>query len=521
MRSICVALVLFVVCMCSPAGAQDVAVPYQPPAFLSEPPSLPDGWDARGVWRLELREALRVSVKNNLGIVLQREALRGAEAGVRVARGAFEPRVSASYFHSDVDVLPQSSVEGGAGDILTLVDDGWNLTLAERLPTGTSLEVGFTSGRARSTLGTAVQPINYRSVLSIDINQPLLRGFSSDLDMPRVEILRAELSSARAQGELTAQLMEVVQRTETAYWDVVQALRGYRVQLNSLELARTQMELTRRQITDGLLAPSDLIGAESTLAQRQLQLVQSEVDIERAWDRLRAELNLPRPDWRRAIVPVDAPAFDPTPVRDEEALRAALHNRPEIRQQAIDIERAILDLRQAENERLPQIDLGLRYQVVGQDDRYGGALEQVGGLEAPGWQVMVSLSWTPMMMASRAAVEQQRAGERSAVARRDAVVLDLYRAVREAVRNLDSAARQVQAAARFRELAERSLDAEQRKFMNGTSSNFLVAERQEEVARAQLEELSALLGHQKAALALERETGRVLDARGIAVVGSR
>ena len=514
MRTACVALALSSIVFAAPAGAQEQ---YRPPAFLAEPPELPDGWAARGVWKLELREALRVSVKNNLGIVLSREAVVGAQAGERIAHGAFEPRLTASYFHSDVDVLPSSSVEGGAGDILTLVDDGWNVGVAERFPTGTQLELGFTNGRSRSTLGTALQPINYRSVVTVDVTQPLLRGFSLDLDMPRVEILRAELSTARAHGELMAQLMEVVQRTETAYWDSVQAMRGYRVQRDSLELARQQMELTKRQIADGLLAPSDLIGAESTLAQRELQLVQAEANIERAWDVLRAELNLPRDDWRRAIVPVDAPAFDPAPVSDEEALRAALRNRPEIRQQNLDIERAILDLRQSENERLPQIDLGLRYQVTGQDDRYGGALDQVGGLEAPGWQVMVSLSWTPMMQASRAAVDLSRSGQRSAEVRRDQVVLDLYRAVREAVRNLDSAARQVQAAGRFRELAERSLDAEQRKFMNGTSSNFLVAERQEEVARAQLEELGALLGHQKASLALERETGRVLDARGIAV----
>ena len=158
MRSPCVALVA-IVCLCEPAAAQEAASPtYQPPAFLREPPGLPDGWDARGVWRLELREALRVSVKNNLGIVLQREALRGAEAGERLARGAFEPRVTASYFHSDVDVLPQSSVEGSAGDILTLVDDGWNLTVAERLPTGTQLEVGTRwSGRTTATAARSIR----------------------------------------------------------------------------------------------------------------------------------------------------------------------------------------------------------------------------------------------------------------------------------------------------------------------------------------------------------------------------
>lgn len=53
--------------------------------------------------------------------------------------------------------------------------------------------------------------------------------------------------------------------------------------------------------------------------------------------------------------------------------------------------------------------------------------------------------------------------------------------------------------------------------MTGISSNFLVAQRQEEVARAQLEELGALLGHQKAALDLDRQTGGLLEARGIAL----
>src|SRR5262245_12753935 len=114
MRLVCVATALSSIVLAAPAGAQEQ--PYRPPAFLAEPPDLPDGWSARGVWKLELREALRVSVKNNLGIVLSREAVVGAEAGERLARGAFEPRLTASYFHSDVDVLPSSSVEGGAGD---------------------------------------------------------------------------------------------------------------------------------------------------------------------------------------------------------------------------------------------------------------------------------------------------------------------------------------------------------------------------------------------------------------------
>jgi outer membrane protein TolC len=91
----------------------------------------------------------------------------------------------------------------------------------------------------------------------------------------------------------------------------------------------------------------------------------------------------------------------------------------------------------------------------------------------------------------------------------------MWSAVRDAVRTQHSAALQVTAAARFRELATRSLDAEQRKFRNGSSSNFFIAQRQQELASAQLSELSAVLAHKKATAALLRATGRLLDERHI------
>lgn len=488
---------------------------YQTADFISEPPKLPEGWQSRGVWRLDLQEALRRTAENNLGIVLQRESLTIAKAGVDLAHSAYEPEITARYSHSEVDVVPQSSVEGEAGEILTFKDDGWSATISELFPTGTRLSAWFRNGRSRSNVGTAVQPLNYRSTAGVEVSQPLLRGFSTDLDIPRIEILRARLSSQAARDELAVQMTEVLQRTEIAYWDVVQALQRYQVQNNSLELARAQMLLTKRQIDDGILAPADLINAESTLAQRQLQLVEAEAEIERSWDALRRELNLPRGQWDKAIVPVAIPRFEPVSVSTEEALRLALANRPEIHQQDLDIERAVLDLRQAENDRLPQVDLGFSYETVGQDDEYSGALDQLAGLEAPGWTAMVTLSWTPLQRRSRAAVAIQKANQRIAQTRKQQRVLDLYRSVRDAVRNLESAARQVQAAGKFRDLAEKSLDAEQRRFLSGISSNFLVAERQAELAQAQLAELAALLAHQKARLALDRETGRLLETRHI------
>src|SRR5262249_59915921 len=128
----------------------------------------------------------------------------------------------------------------------------------------------------------------------LSLTQPLLRGFSTDLVVPRIDVLRAEIASEREHAQLAVAAADVVERTEDAYWDVVQTLYRYQVQLRSRQRAEDQLALTHRQIDAGLLPPSDLLSAEGTPAQRKLDLLQPEQDIETVTDRLPAVLNLPR-----------------------------------------------------------------------------------------------------------------------------------------------------------------------------------------------------------------------------------
>ena len=95
--------------------------------------------------------------------------------------------------------------------------------------------------------------------------------------------------------------------------------------------------------------------------------------------------------------------------------------------------------------------------------------------------------------------------------------VNLYTELRNDLRNLDFAARQVRAAAKFRDLAQRALDAEQRKFLNGNnmSNNILVALKQDQLATAQLAELRRSSRHHKASTAIDAAMGVLLDQRGI------
>ncbi len=493
----------------------DEAAPYAVPDFLAVTPPLPAGSDASHAMRLDLAEALRIAVHHNLDIALERKSVTIAELNVVAAEGAFEPTVTASYGHTNVERPPQTVQEGEPGTVFSDRGDSWFVELAQRFTTGTLVDIAWSNGRDKSTAGTAVQPLNYRSFLSARVTQPVLRGFSTDLDVPRASILQAHIASARERGQLAIAMTELVERTELAYWAVLQALFQYDLAVRSAKLADDQMALTKRQIDAGTMPPSDLISAETTVAEHKLGLVTAEAAIQTSSDQLRAVLNLPREDWSRPIVPTDVPTFAPAPTSADDAFAAALKARPELAQLDLDLQSAQLAIRTAENAQLPQLDLGLEGDLTGQDDHYGGALSQVGGLDQRGWSILVNFSWTPLQRATRAATAIAHVRHDVTIAQRAQTVQRVWLEVRDAVRTQDNAERQLVAAAHFRELADKALELEQRKFLNGTSQNLFVAQRQEALANARLAELSALLGHRRATTSLLRASGKLLAARRI------
>jgi outer membrane protein TolC len=185
------------------------------------------------------------------------------------------------------------------------------------------------------------------------------------------------------------------------------------------------------------------------------------------------------------------------------------------------MDRAGLDLRVAKNNRLPQLDLSFSYGLVGQESQYADTVDQLFSNDSRSWSVFLNMSWTPLGRQARAQIAQSKLARVSAQSRLERTQLQIYRDVRRAVRDLDTAARQLRAAAKFRDLASRALDVEQRKFLSGTSSNFLVTQRQNALRQAQQSELQALIRHRQAITSLQRTTGTLLDDRKIEVTVRR
>ena len=490
---------------------------YEPTEFMRERPALPESLAHPAPRQLSVREAVQLAVQNNLSVELVRQELAISRQGIPLAKGRFEPTVTALFRHTDSASPPSTLQEGMSGQVLDTQVNDLSLGYRQQLSLGTILGFDFSNSRSESNVGSAVGPLLYSTSLNLRLVQPLLRGFGFDLDVPYADVLRAELSSEGARQAVVGVVMSTVRQAELEYWDLVFALKSHQVQQKSLELARQQVSLTQRQIEAGIRPPSDLINAEGTLAQRELRLVQAENTILGVSDQLRHLLNMPRAEWAVPILPVDAPQLRVVSVTLEDAYARALSNRPELAQGRVAVKRAALDTRVGENERLPRLDAELTYGLIGQDPSYGGAIDQLSSGDARTYGAGLSLSWEPLNRAASAQLETFRITERAERTALEQRELDLQLELRGALRALETALRSVSAAAKVRQLAERSLDAEQRKFEtgDGTSSSFFIAERQDALAQAQLDELSALIQHEKARTALSAAMGVLLEERGI------
>ena len=498
---------------------------YRVPDELTQQPLLPEAMQARPARILSLSEAIQLAVSQNLGITLYREQYVAARRQIDVQWGrSFEPVVRATYSATETTTPPTLSLlqNGDRALVLNTQGGSWAAGVTQTLETATQLTVGYSSLRQLTRPGQSA-PLVYNAGLNFTLTQPLLRGFAFDMAVPRQDVLRARFDSDRAGQDARAALIAAVKSTDDAYWDLVQALKSYSIQHDSLRLADEQLALTQRQIDAGILAPSDLITVESTQAQRAYSLLQAESQVGTASDVLRTVLNMPQGDWERPLLPVDPPQFVERTMDLDTICAVALTNRPEVAQARIDVDKAALNVRVAKVDRLPQLDAVFNYGLAGQGITYADAANQVFGTNLPAWTATLNFSWSPLMKASQSNVDSLRATESAKHTQLEQVRVSLYAELRNDLRNLDFAARQVRAAAKFRDLAQRALDAEQRKFLNGNnmSNNILVALKQDQLAQAQLAELAAIIAHHKASTAIDAAMGVLLDQRGIDLKAGR
>ena len=482
--------------------------------------------------KLSLKDAIALALEHNINVEVSRLGLAGAEQGFLATTGVFDFLLNSDAGGSYSETPATNQLVGAA----VAVQRGrrFDLYLSKAIPTGGSFAIGWAN--TRSSTNSTFYFLNpaYDSGLTFSISQSLLRGFGTDVTRAPIEVARRSREISRVQFEQV--VIATVQAVDSAYWNLIYAIDNLKVKQHSLKLAQDLLDQTRTRVRIGTSAPIDIVQSEATVASRELDIIVAENQLENAADLLKDLMGFENPqDWNSRVVPTDALEVTTTTAELEQSIAEALQRRPDLRQRELETEIDQINVLTARNAVLPQLNLGLNYGLTGVGGTqtivdpetgevietipggWNDALTQIWNRDYNQWSAGITFSYPLGNTTARATLAQQRFALSASKQNTALAQQRIIGEVRIAVRGLEASAKAISAAVKSRELAERNLDAEQKKYLNGMSTAFQVVKIQDDLASAQASELQARVYYRQAEAVYRTAVGSLLDSTGVAI----
>jgi outer membrane protein len=510
----------------APAAAQ---APPAASATATQQFTTPQG----GTLSLSLDEAVARALENNADIAVERFNPELSAQDVRGAEGYYDPFLFATLTKSSTDTKGTNLFSGGA--TVNTKTGLWNFGVQQEIQTGASLSVGFNNNkRDTNNAFSTFNPV-FNSSLSFNLTQPLLKDFG--IDRPRLNLKLAKKGREITDVQFRQTVINAVAAVKGFYYELLYAIDNLAAAQKNLQLAKKLLEENEIRVKVGTMAPLDVVTAQSEVASREEGVIVAENSLAESEDNLKRVI-FPQNDplmWQTRIAPTDRPSADPMPVDIEAAVRNALENRTDMVSARKNLERSDYNLAFANNQLRPQLDLIANYGGSGADGTqirdaegnplpapipggYGDAVSEVFGFDFPTWTIGFNVSYAIPNRSAKANAATARLSKDQTLASYRRLELQVAAEVRTAARGVDSGFKRVASSQAARRLAAERLDAEEKKFAAGMSTNFFVTQAQRDLAQAEVNELRAIADYRKSVINYQRVQEAGVSGTGAALV---
>jgi outer membrane protein TolC len=492
---------------------------------------------------LTLREATAFALQGNLEIQIAglNPPIRAAQITER--QGIFDLNTRASLRATDARTLETATgVLKRVNDNLVSQDDTQEQRLAlgvsQLTPYGGTYDVELSESHlgtaSRRTTATEVKanrdkcaltfpgtcdPIPgsefYTTDATLRATQPLLRNFGSQVT--RTQILIAQNNLTISQEDFRRQVITITSRVQQAYWDLVFRRQDLEVQKQQLVLAQQLLDQIRKQVAVGTLAPLDVLQAETNIARTEERILVVENTVRAAEDRLKRVMNFSLTGERAdvMIVPADPPTYTDPMLDQDEQIRQALEQRADLMQAKLTLENQHIGLVFDKNQTLPALDLEASFRINGIDDRVGGSFSEVEPTKRYNWGVGMTFRYPLQNRQAKSRVQQSQLAIRQQMVRIKDLEENIIADVRNSFRDVLTNAQRVQSSRISSRLAQKQLEAEEKKLQVGLATVFTTLQFQDTLTQQRSLELNAVTEYLKAIVRLEEAKNTLLQSYNI------
>ena len=468
---------------------------------------------------MTIDDAVATALEQNLDLQVQRLNPQLRDLDTAFYRASYTPNFTSNINFVD-QTQPPSSLLSGNTSQLTSGRNAYNFGITQQTPWyGGSYQVQFNNGRTTTNSVFSSFDPQLTSNLSATYPQPLLRNFK--IDGTRQQLLVSQKNLEISQTQLQQSIVQTTRTVRNAYYDLLYAIGNLNVQRQSLQLSQQSLKDNRARVEIGTMAPLDIVQAEAEVATREEAVIVAEAAIERQQDLIRALVYGPKaPEmWDTRIEPAETYTFTPTTVDVDAAVKAALDQRTDIQVARKNLESNDVSIKYFNNQSLPDLNASLNYgaQAIGGvglvrgpgqgltpgaiigtvEKSYWSTLGTVFGGDFPGWTFTVDMTYPIGHSTNEASLARARVQHSQQERQLDSLRLTVATQVRDAARTVQTNAKRVDATRSARVLAERRLEAEEKKYQAGMTQNFFVLQAQRDLVQARNNELQALVEYAK------------------------
>lgn len=460
---------------------------------------------------ITLPELLKLAIQ-------QAPALASAKLDIAVA----EAQIAETWSRRDWRVGGQVQVNASGASTVSGFELGDSKQVFIEADVGRMLPTGGTIGLRVDTQyqhtdksGVVPESTSWTTDISGTINQPLLKGFGSDLY--NAQERRATLSRDVAVLGRRLAALNTIEAVVSAYWDLVLAEQQVAITEQSLALARERLRVTEIQVKGGKVADAEVPAVQQIIATREEDVLNGELAVLDRSIALRRAVGMPIGAGEMGLrVAIDLGAKD-SKLDLADLVQRTYNSSPELAQLERQDKSSTIDIEVNDNGLLPQLDLALQAGPRGQDSSFANSAKDT--VEFKSYLVAGTLTFSQTLHkydVKYRSRELRALREKIRVNATD-IRAQLAQGMAQAVAQIEVAKRRLVLSERAIELAKANIRIETDRFNLGRSTNFDVLNRLEEQRQAELRRAQSLIDWHKAETVVQTLTGDLLPAFGVSV----
>lgn len=477
-------------------------------------------YEKRNSIKLSINECLKLALEKNIEIKIARLDPEIQNHKIINAKADFDPLIRIDIQNHDEKHKPITFLSGVGWerDYKNLSQEKieYDINLAKKLITGGTFSLSFLNSRLRTNSLFSFYDETYSNDIVFSLKQPLLRNLGKNNNTYRITINKNHLKVS--QNKVQHKIMEVVNRVQKMYWELLYSKEYLKVSELSLELSTELLKRNKALHKEGRITRVEIIQAEVEVASREEGILIAENQLLINSDRLANYLNLTK-EFKRddIIIPEGKPIFIKDEINPDKCLRIAKEKRPEILEAKINLKNLEITSKITKNQLLPKLDLVSSFTLNGYGGSESRSLDDTLDDNTRIWSAGIVFEYP--LGNRKAFSEYSKLKIELEKAKRELTLLEkrIELEVIESIRNIETNLKRIDTCNKRTKVATKRLEIEKEKLELGMSTTVQVLDFQEDLTKALDKENRAIIDYQQSLINLDLATAQILEKNNVII----